>query len=175
MSYIVYKHTTPDGRAYIGASSHDIEKRSNYHWGYCTQEFGKAVEKYGWKNIKHEVLYSGLTEDEAFELEKTMIAKYKTFDPLYGYNRTRGGKGYTAPHNEETKNKISNSLKEHFKEHPIWNRTKIDCYLHGTFYKSYDSIQDAANDLGIKAYCSIVNVLKGRAKQTRQGYSFVYK
>lgn len=92
-TYCVYKHTAPNGKVYVGITGRDPEKRWNYGHGYDTQFFGKAVKKYGWENIKHEILKSGLTADEAFEAEIEAIREFNSRDPMHGYNCDEGGKG----------------------------------------------------------------------------------
>lgn len=53
--------------------------------------FFRAIVKYGWDNIKHEILYEGLSEDEAYETEKRLIREYRSNEFAYGYNRSSGG------------------------------------------------------------------------------------
>lgn len=92
-SYIVYKHTCPNGKCYIGITGRDAEKRWNNGRGYETQLFGKAINKYGWENIKHEILFSGLTLEEAYQKERECIATYHSLDRRFGYNCDEGGAG----------------------------------------------------------------------------------
>lgn len=107
-NYFVYKHTAPNGKVYIGCTY--SLNRYKYGNGYHPDsQFGKAIKEYGWKSFAHEILFSDLSKDEAFQKEIEMIALYKSNDPLYGYNRSIGGKkgalGYK--HTEEAKRKIS--------------------------------------------------------------------
>lgn len=53
--------------------------------------FQELSKKYGWNNIIHEILFSGLSEDEAKVKEVELIAYYKSNNPKYGYNVTSGG------------------------------------------------------------------------------------
>lgn len=91
--YILYKHTSPSGKVYIGITCKAPEAR----WGsdgngYKNQPyFWNAINKYGWENIKHEVLLCDLSKEEACEKEKEYIAKYRSNEPSYGYNMTSGG------------------------------------------------------------------------------------
>ncbi len=95
MNYTVYKHTSPSGKVYVGITSMTVERR----WGnngnaYKNQGvIWKAVCKYGWENINHEIIKSGLSEKEAKDLEISTIAKFKSNDSKYGYNCTIGGDG----------------------------------------------------------------------------------
>lgn len=89
--YIVYKHTTPSHKSYIGITSRDIQTRANYGHGYSTQVFGRAIRKYGWDNIQHDVLETGLTLEQAKRAEIAYIFLFRTTDPRFGYNVSPGG------------------------------------------------------------------------------------
>ena len=91
--WCVYCHTNKiNGKKYIGITSLKPERR----WGnngnkYKEQIFYRSIEKYGWENFTHKILYNSLTEKEASLKEKNMIKKYKTNIPMYGYNISLGG------------------------------------------------------------------------------------
>lgn len=90
--YCVYKHTAPNGRVYIGITCNDPLKRWANGKGYKNNDyFTKAIQKYGWDNIKHEILYENLTESEAKIKEVELIARYKSNQRLYGFNISSGG------------------------------------------------------------------------------------
>lgn len=136
--YSVYKHTSPDGKVYIGATSQIPEKR----WGkdgkgYRIQpRMNEAIENIGWDNFDHEIVASGMIEEEAHNMEKELIEKYNATDAEHGYNMVKGGKGmlgyimseenrrkqservrgenhpfYGKHHSEETRRKLSESHK----------------------------------------------------------------
>lgn len=75
--YCVYRHNCPDGRVYIGITSQAPGMRWNGGLGYQSSnwEFFKYILAVGWNNIEHEILYMGLTESEAREIEKDEILK----------------------------------------------------------------------------------------------------
>jgi group I intron endonuclease len=90
--YTVYKHTAPNGKVYIGITKAEPSKRWKNGNGYKTQVlFYKAIEKYGWNNFKHEILFSNLTKEEAEQREIDLIKQYKSNNPEYGYNIREGG------------------------------------------------------------------------------------
>lgn len=92
-SYSVYKHTSPSGKIYIGITSKDVEERWKRGNGYkYNPRFYNAILKYGWDNIKHEVLFSGLSSEEAAEKEIELIRYYHSDDGKNGYNVYPGGK-----------------------------------------------------------------------------------
>lgn len=102
--YSVYKHTSPNGKIYIGITSMNPLYRWNKGKGYKkNSHFWRAIVKYGWDNFKHEILFSGLTKDEVCEKEIELIAKYKSNDPKHGYNHESGGQTLS----EEDKRMIS--------------------------------------------------------------------
>lgn len=90
----VYMHTVlANGKRYIGQTTSKPKERwgSNGH-RYKGQMFYYAIQKYGWKNIKHEIIAEDLSQKEADQLEREYIARYKTNQEEYGYNLTPGGK-----------------------------------------------------------------------------------
>ncbi len=111
-NYIVYKHISPSGKVYIGITCQKPERRwgkngerylHKSRFGYT--HFGKAIKKYGWENIKHEILFSNLTMEDACKIEKELIKKYNSDNILYGYNLTSGGESYRVSH--YTREKLS--------------------------------------------------------------------
>ena len=93
-SYIVYKHTSPSGKVYIGLTSQTPSARWRGGMGYRHNErFFRAILKYGWDNFTHEVLFDGLSLHEACEVESELIAAFNSTDDRYGYNLTTGGEG----------------------------------------------------------------------------------
>jgi len=52
------------------------------------------------------------TREELDQIERDFIKFLKAQDPGYGYNICRGGEGFTGPHTEETKKKLSASIRE---------------------------------------------------------------
>ncbi len=112
-SYFVYKHTSPSGKVYIGITRQEPEKRWKRGKGYRESHnlyFYNAIVKYGWDAFQHEILYHGLTKDEACALEIALIEQYKSTNHAFGYNLSPGG---DAPcPTERTREKISDALKE---------------------------------------------------------------
>ncbi len=92
--FYVYKHTSPYGKVYIGITCKKPERRWLKGYGYRkNKHFHDAIEKYGWDNFKHELIFSGLSQDDAYKKEVELIAKYNSNNKLYGYNISSGGDG----------------------------------------------------------------------------------
>lgn len=110
-------HTVPDGKRYIGMTKQRPTKRWLAGQGYAKQErFFNAILQYGWKNIKHEVLYTGLTKEQAEEKEKELIAKYKSNQREFGYNIESGGLSNSVCEETREKIRIANTGKHHSPE-----------------------------------------------------------
>lgn len=90
--YLIYKHTSPSNKVYIGITSQTPEKRWHGGANYSGQPyFYNAIRKYGWDNFKHEIIRSGLTEEEAKIAERKLIKRYDSRNREFGYNATPGG------------------------------------------------------------------------------------
>lgn len=133
-NYTVYKHTSPSGKVYIGITG---QKRVEDRWrngkGYIKQKFYRAIKKYGWDNIQHEVLFEGLTKKEAENMEIKLIAEYRSAEREFGYNDSNGGNCATTL-SEEARKKISKThkgkkLSEATKKKI--SRTKVGLYVGG--------------------------------------------
>ena len=120
--YTVYKHTAPNGKVYIGITGQNPERRWANGEGYKkNKHFYSAIRSYKWENIKHEILETGLTKQQACKKEIELIAKYDSTNRDKGYNNSTGGeinKGYHL--SPETRGKISESKKGQ----TAWNKGK---------------------------------------------------
>ena len=134
--YVVYRHIFPNGKSYIGITSqYPFWRRWRGGSGYYGQpKMHNAIQKYGWENIRHEVLAEGLSLVDANRVEQEMVAKFDSVEN--GYNISSGGGGtYGIPCSEETKAKIGRAnrgkpggdglgLVRHMREHGPWNKGK---------------------------------------------------
>lgn len=113
--YKVYKHTSPSGKVYVGITSTSVERRWCKGNGYKRCKlFYRAIVKYGWNNIKHEIIADGLSAKEACALEIELIQHYKELG--ISYNASSGGEtnqGYVA----------TDKQREHARS--IWKGKKI--------------------------------------------------
>lgn len=152
--YCIYKHTSPSGKIYIGLTSQNPLKRWNGGYGYRNnQYFYRAIQKYGWENFKHEILFDGLTQEEAKKRERALIAYHDSTNPQNGYNISLGG----GAHNPETIVKIRMNHKGtrgyHFSEEQKKNISKskdgckkaVICLELGEIYPSATAAARAHN------------------------------
>lgn len=109
--YVLYKHTSPSGKVYIGITSKKVNKRWQNGTGYkpCTA-FYRAIMKYGWDNIKHEILFVNLSKEMAEHLEILLIKYFKSLGMSYNITDDGGGHlGYSP--SEGTRKLLSDASK----------------------------------------------------------------
>lgn len=125
--FTLYKHTNKiNGKVYIGITCQSPIKRWGLNGsGYKTQMFfRRAIEKYGWDNFTHEILYSGLDNEDAVILEAELIAYYKSL-------------------------RLSYNMSDGYDDTPDTS-IPIDVYnLKHKFLGSFKSIQEASDTLGV--------------------------
>ena len=114
----IYKITCEiSGKSYIGKTIRSLKERIREHFN-CkagTTALRRAIRKYGKKAFTVQTLEEH-TANSVQELNTMLsereiyfIAKYNTY--RNGYNCTKGGEGRLGGHSEETKRKISETLK----------------------------------------------------------------
>lgn len=122
----IYKHTTPSGKSYIGQTIQEPQKRWKDGLKYKDSIlFGRAIYKYGWINIEHEILWEIEYEDKSELmdmlnfLETIEILSNDTLSPN-GYNLNTGGK-MRLP-SDETRSLMSKSRNKFYKSGgTVWN------------------------------------------------------
>jgi hypothetical protein len=145
--YIIYETTNLiNGKKYIG-----IHKTSNIDDGYIGSGVAieKAIIKYGKENFKREILEFCLSYDELIDKEKIYVNKDWVSDKS-NYNLKTGGQS-SGILSEESKNKISETLKRKYKNGEIsidfyfkqgmipWNKDKMDIYSENSLEKMSES------------------------------------
>ena len=109
--YTVYQHKNKiNGKIYIGITSRNPEERwGNNGCNYkSSPHFYAAIQKYGWDNFEHNILFINLTKEQACLKEQELIREFNSMNREFGYNSTSGGEFFVM--NEETKQKISQSM-----------------------------------------------------------------
>jgi group I intron endonuclease len=110
----IYKITSPSNKVYIGQTIKTVEKRWKEHIedalnikkNHC-KALNEAIKKYDSSVFKLEILIE-CDNNLLNSYENYFILQYKSYTP-YGYNIKLGGSN--GSHSQETKDKISLSLK----------------------------------------------------------------
>lgn len=72
-NYSVYDHITPDGMHYYGTTN-NIKRRWGYNGIYYKgTTIQPYIEKYGWENIQHIVLFENIPKEDALSIEDSLI------------------------------------------------------------------------------------------------------
>ena len=108
MGYKIYVHINKtNGKIYIGQTKFDnLNRRWNTDGsGYKTNKhFWNSIQKYGWDNFEHIVLFENLSLEEANLIEEELIKKYDSTNPNKGYNLRFGGRN--SSFSEEMNNDV---------------------------------------------------------------------
>lgn len=122
--YTVYMHICPNNKKYIGITKLKPNERWKNGKSYknCVL-FNRAIQKYGWENIEHIILFKKLSKEEAEEKEVLLIKEYKTNNNKYGYNIESGG--HVNCVSDETKKKISEATKKAMQRPEIKRKMSI--------------------------------------------------
>lgn len=109
-NYKVYMHTFPNGKKYIGITKQSLKERFDSGYGYRIPPMKNAIQKYGWENVEHKLLFENLSKEQAYEKEIELISLLQTTNINYGYNISNGGRGSNGySPSAETRLKMSKS------------------------------------------------------------------
>ena len=151
LKFIVYEHVNLfNNKRYIGITSQIPEVRWQRGGGYRENTiFFRAIKKYGWDNFEHNILYEGLSNREALEIESTLIKKYKSLG-------------------------VSYNISDGYEELGISKRIPIIVYdTGGNYVGAYISIHKASIELGIPE-TNITMALSNKYNITQaKGYVFL--
>lgn len=158
--YSVYIHRTPENKVYVGVTGTDLELRWKNGKNYNNSpRFREAINRFGWRNISHEVVASGMSRKEAWDMEERLIGELKATDEAFGYNESPG---YNAL-GENAKAKVVEKLRE--KTSGDSNRARpvlqIAPYTMRVV-KRWPCARDAARSLGLDNVGFISNACRRR-------------
>ena len=158
MAYTVYCHENKkNGKLYFGITKTSVRRRWSKGKGYKDQHlFGRAIEKYGWDGFEHIILFTGLSEDEAKQMERDLIREFHTQDRDKGYNITDGGDDCPIMRGAES---------------PV-ARAVIVFNLDGSFHAKFSTLTDAANYIGVTVGTLSSAISRGG---TAKGYFCVFE
>lgn len=130
--FYIYIHTCPNYWVYVGISQQPKQRWNNGEGYQKNEEFYRAIKKYGWENIKHEIVAETNYRWIAKEIERTLITHFKKKKRCYNEN------------NIELKLLENKSTRKT----PIKRVAQYDKNT-GLKIKEYDSIRDARDQTGI--------------------------
>lgn len=84
--YTVYMHIFPNGKKYIGMTRQMLKVYWRNGKRYEKRSVYKAIEEYGWENIKHYVLFQTSNYESAKQAKNFYINRNLAYIDEYGYN-----------------------------------------------------------------------------------------
>lgn len=158
---IIYKITFPNEKVYIGQTMYDLEKRKKQHKNVMNKKNNnqivyKAMKKFGWENLKWDIIDYADTREELNEKEVYWIEKYQSyikFKNSNGYNATLGGDAVsilTALTIEELQ-QFTEDCKKLMDKQTLMNKYKINNKLYykivrGEIWSQYTKINKIDNE-----------------------------
>ena len=140
-NYSVYQHVTPDGMYYFGATQNVERRWSNNGAEYKRTALQPYIEKFGWDNIKHIVLFKDQTRENALWIEDFLIETAR--EDGVCINKQRSGlvskeEGYKQEYYQQNKQQI----REYQQEYCQKNRDEILEQKRDYYQKNRDEINE---------------------------------
>ena len=126
-NYSVYQHITPDGMYYFGQTQNVERRWSNNGAGYKGTALYPYIEKYGWNNIQHIVLFKDQTKENALWIENFLIETAREDGVCINKNRSGNvskEEGYSQEYYEINKEQVQERQKQYYEQ----NKDKIREY-----------------------------------------------
>ena len=122
---------------YFGATSQNVERRWRNGVGYKTTSLQPYIEKYGWENIQHIVLFRDQTKEDALWIEDFLIETAR--EDGVCINKQRSGniskeEGYQQRQCKWYYEQNRNEIREQQREYRRKNKDKIKQY-HEQYYE----------------------------------------
>ena len=180
-NYSVYQHVTPDGMYYFGATQNVKKRWSNNGIQYKGTSLYPYIEKFGWDNIKHIVLFKDQTRENALWIEdflittaqedgvcinkqrSGLISKEEGYQQNY-YKKNKDKKNqYHEQYYEENKEK----LKEYGKKHYETNKNKRSEQMKRYYEEHRDEINEQSRQRYQKNRDEILEQRRQRYQKNR--------
>ena len=127
-NYSVYQHVTPDGFFYFGQTQNVERRWSNNGAEYKGTALQPYIEKFGWDNIKHIVLFRDQTRENALFIENFLIETAR--EDGVCINQRRSGliskeEGYKQEYDKEYREQNKDRIREYKREYREQNKDRI--------------------------------------------------
>ncbi len=139
--YYIYIHTCPNSWTYIGMSQQPKQRWNNGEGYKDNKEFYQAIKRFGWENIRHEIVAETNYRWIAQKIERTLITHFKSRKRSFNENNI-----------EKALLKNKNTRKIPTKRVGQYDKKT------GEKIKEFDSVREARDytgvpEYGIKATC----------------------
>ncbi len=118
-NYSVYQHVTPDNMHYFGATQNVERRWRNNGAEYKRTALQPYIEKFGWDNIQHIVLFENQSKEDALSIEDSLIIS--GWEKGNCINKQRSGniskeEGYYREYYEQNKQQMRKQQKQYYEE-----------------------------------------------------------
>jgi len=166
--YKVYTHWTPNNMVYVGVTSQDLKLR----WRpsqYKGMSLYPYIEKFGWENIKHEVIYTCEDKEEAYQVEEDMRQYYE--DNGCCINKQRSGLIKAKDENEYMRQYRQDNPEAREKHKELCRKWRQDhkeeqAEYHRQYYKDHPVFKEKEKERKRQWY------LKKKAEKLKQAGQF---
>jgi group I intron endonuclease len=164
--FVIYKITSPSGRVYIGQTIQYEVRKARYSKGGCKKQpaIKAAISKYGWENMKIEIIHRCEKRSGLNDKEIELIKFYDSYEN--GYNCTKGGDAYDKAR-KNAKRKIRKKDRHARYKHTIFIFTRWRESLQIFVGTMYNFIHKYDLDRS-----SVSQVINGKYSQT-EGWRFL--
>ena len=126
-NYVVYQHVTPDKMYYFGQTQNVERRWSRNGAEYKGTTLQPYIEKFGWENIQHIVLFRDQTRENALWIEDFLITTAQ--EDGVCINQQRSGliskeEGYQSEYQQHYYEQNKQQIKEQQKQYYETNKDK---------------------------------------------------
>ena len=144
-NYVVYQHVTPDGLYYFGQTQNVERRWSNNGAGYKGTALYPYIEKYGWDNIQHIVLFRDQTKEDALWIEGFLITTAR--EDGVCINQRRSGnvskeEGYQQQRCKQYREQNKDKISEYQRDYREQNKDKTREYNQQYYETNKGQIQE---------------------------------
>ena len=170
-NYSVYQHVTPDNMYYFGATQNVERRWSNNGAEYKRTALQPYIEKFGWENIQHIVLFKDQTKENALWIEDFLIETAR--EDGVCINKQRSGliskeEGYKQEYYQQNKQQI----REYQQEYCQKNRDEILEQKRDYYQKNRDEILEQKRDYYQQKRDEILEQRRQRYQRKKQEKQF---
>ena len=144
-NYSVYQHVTPDGMYYFGQTQNVKKRWSNNGAGYKGTALYPYIEKFGWDNIQHIVLFRDQTKENALWIENFLIETAREDGVCINKNRSGNvskEEDYYRDYEQKRSEKRRGYQREYYREYREKNRDKLIQYQREYQQEYYEKNRD---------------------------------
>ena len=131
---VIYLITFPSNKYYVGQTFRGFEERKKQHKRSMNKEdypVYRAMRKYGWDNLKWEIVDTAKSIEELYEKERYWISKYRSYVGFFnsqGYNANLGGgrNAVFGPLNDKELEEFGNDYRAGMSKDDLQKKYKIE-------------------------------------------------